>query len=211
MSPDPASASPHLRTKLDLYDILLRKWQKTINLVSPATLNDLEARHFTDSLQLADLIPPTAKRLYDIGSGAGFPGLVLAMARPDLLVTLIESDQRKCVFLQTVSRETGTPVKVENSRIEHLTLPAPDVITARALADLTTLLEMTQGWWTSWPDCTLIFPKGANADEEVFAARTRFQFDLKTVPSQTNPAAKILVLTQVRASDKISEKPSQKV
>ncbi len=208
MSPDPSSPSsdqpsPGLRAKLDLYDILLRKWQKTINLVSPATLSDLEARHFDDSLQLASLIPSSAKRLYDIGSGAGFPGLVLAMARPDLLVTLIESDQRKCVFLQTVSRETVTPVKVENARVEHLTLPAPDVITARALADLTTLLELTERWWSSWPDCTLIFPKGANADEEVFAARTRYGFDLKTVASETNPAAKILVLTQVKKSQKV--------
>ncbi len=205
MSPDPASASPSpaLRGKLDLYDILLRKWQKTINLVSPATLPDLEVRHFDDSLQLVSLIPPTAKRLYDIGSGAGFPGLVLAMARPDIAVTLIESDQRKCVFLQTVSRETETPVKVETGRIEHMILPAPDVITARALADLTTLLEMTERWWSSWPECVLIFPKGANADEEVFAARTRFRFDLKTVPSQTNPAAKILILTHVQKSQKV--------
>ncbi len=205
MSLEPAapSAPPELQGKLDLYDILLRKWQKTINLVSPATLADLETRHFADSLQLVDLLPASTKRLYDLGSGAGFPGLVLAMARPDISVTLIESDQRKCVFLQTVSRETVTPVKVETARVENLVLPAPDVITARALADLTTLLEMTERWWTSWPECTLIFPKGANADEEVFIARTRYAFDLKTVPSQTNPAAKILILTQVKKSQKV--------
>lgn len=199
----PPEISPVVRAKLDQYAALLKKWQKTINLVSPGTLAEMEARHFDDSLQIAPLLPASAERLYDIGSGAGFPGLVLAMARPDIAVTLIESDQRKCAFLQTVSRETQTPVTVQTSRIENVTLPAPDVITARALADLVTLLEMTERWWSAHPGCVLIFPKGANAEEEISAARERFDFDLQTVPSQTNPAAKILTLTQVKKSQKV--------
>lgn len=114
-----------LDEKIDAYERLLKKWQNTINLVGPSTLSEAKKRHFEDSLQLLKHIPVAAKTLYDLGSGAGFPGLVLAMAKPDLDVHLIESDARKCQFLKTVSRETETPVTVHNQRIESANLPLP--------------------------------------------------------------------------------------
>jgi 16S rRNA (guanine527-N7)-methyltransferase len=142
------------------YQALLVKWQEKINLVSPTTIQDSWKRHFEDSLQLLPLVPEGAKTLYDLGCGAGFPGLVLAMARPDLAVTLVESDAKKCAFLTAVSRETGVQVTIQNSRIEAATatLPPPDIITARALASLEKLFDLAHPWLASNP--VLIFPKG---------------------------------------------------
>ena len=137
--------------KLKTYEELLQKWQPKINLVSLGSLKDAQTRHFADSLQIAEFVPASAKVLYDLGSGAGFPGLVLAMARPELTVHLVESDQRKSAFLQTVSRETRTPVSVHVDRIEKVSLSTPDVITARALASLSELLRLTERWWTEQP------------------------------------------------------------
>lgn len=190
--------SRETRTKLDLYDILLSKWQASINLVGRSTLPEAETRHFADSLQLLDYIPKDAKALYDLGTGAGFPGLVLAIARPDLKVHLIESDQRKCAFLQTVARETGVDVAIHTARVENLTLPSPDVVTARALADLRQLLDWTAPWWEAWPECRLIFPKGATVDDELIEARDYYSFELEIKPSKTDPKARILLLGQVQ-------------
>lgn len=193
------SVSRETLGRLKDYQALLEKWQTKINLISPATLPDAWARHFEDSLQLLPLIPIDAQTLYDLGCGAGFPGLVLATARPDLTVTLIESDSKKCAFLQTVSRETNTPVFVHNHRIEKAaaSLPPPDLITARALARLTDLLDLCAPWIAANPALTLIFPKGVRADEEVAEARENWKFELLAQPSQTENGAKILILTAV--------------
>lgn len=191
------SVSRETIAKLDLYDLLLNKWQASINLVSNSTLKDAQTRHFLDSIQLCQYIPEGAKVLYDIGSGAGFPGLVIGIARPDLSVHLIESDQKKCVFLQTVSRETGSPVKVHTARAERVALPAPDVVTARALADLSELLALTERWWTSHPEMTLIFPKGVAAVDEIAKAQKLYRFDHQTYPSVTDKTASVIVLSHV--------------
>ena len=197
MQPETAPVSREIEGKLALYSSLLTKWQAKINLISPASLPDARTRHFEDSLQLLPHIPAAAKTLYDLGSGAGFPGLVLAMARPDLAVHLCEVDQRKSAFLQTVSRETLTPVSVHVSRVEAVDLPAPDVITARALASLAALLKLTERWWTARPACTLILPKGAAFEEEILEARKDYEFSLASHPSKTDAKARVLVLTEV--------------
>lgn len=199
---------PHeTEEKLRRYEALLVKWQGAINLVSPATLPHAWDRHFLDSLQLLPLIPPMtstststgAKALYDLGSGAGFPGLVLAVARPDLSVTLIESDQKKGAFLSAVSHETKTPITIHSERIEKMTqtLPPPDVITARALAPLVDLLAYIAPWAVANPALTCIFPKGAQWRTELDRAAADFAFNAHDIPSQTDPQARILVLTGV--------------
>lgn len=210
-SPNPATASKAVtiagvsvsretHTRLKQYQALLEKWQAKINLISPATLPDSWARHFEDSAQIVPLVPASTNGgpvvLYDLGSGAGFPGLVIAIMRADVALTLVESDSKKCAFLQTVSRETGVPVKVDNRRIEAAAedLPAPDVVSARALASLSELLDLCRPWIDANPALTLIFPKGARADEEVAAARKIWGFELSEVTSQTEPGAKILTL-----------------
>ncbi len=188
--------------KLNNYNDLLHKWQAKINLVSPSTLPDSWDRHIVDSAQIVPLIPSQAQTLYDFGSGAGFPGLVIAMMRPDMEVHLVESDSKKCAFLQTVSRETGAKVFVENERVEKVVAanPAPDVVSARALASLAELLQYSAPWIAQNPALTLIFPKGAQAAQEVAEARKNWQFDLLETPSQTDNSARILVLTNVRNS-----------
>ena len=132
---------------LKIYERELRRWQKIKNLVAPSTLEHLWTRHFSDSAQLLAL-KPDARRWADLGSGAGFPGLVMATLLknvPGASVHLIESDHRKCAFLREVSRETSAPLEVHRGRIEDIlpTLPEADAISARALASMATLVEMT--------------------------------------------------------------------
>lgn len=194
------SYSPDLSPKLEKYKTQLLKWAKVINLVSPSTLADVNSRHFYDSMQVIDLLPPNTKTLMDIGSGAGFPGMVIAIERPDIEVHLVESDTKKCSFLSTISRETNTPVIIHNARVEAVDKTAeinPDIITARALASLTELLEMTKSWWSKNKELCLVLPKGAKAQEEIDEALKKFKFQLKISPSQTDEKAQILVLTEV--------------
>lgn len=182
--------------KLRLYHALLLKWQEKINLISPNTISDSWERHFEDALQLLPRIPAGVKTVYDLGSGAGFPGLVLAIARPDLSVTLIESDSKKCAFLQAVSRETGVSVSIQNKRIESAVsvLPAPDLVTARALASLEALFAYVQPWAVNNGDMAMLFPKGASWREGCKAAQAAgWVFDCTDWPSQTDVAARILL------------------
>ena len=128
--------------KLEIYAALLARWQKKINLVGPSTIDDVWRRHFLDSAQLLAHLPETATRPADIGSGAGFPGLVLAIldATPDRQIHLIESDARKAAVRGEVNRETGAGAIIVNERAEALTDLGADLVTARAVAPLTRLL-----------------------------------------------------------------------
>lgn len=196
------SRETHVRLKQ--YQALLEKWQAKINLISPTTVSDAWTRHFEDSAQVTAVLPPPAGKtlvLYDLGSGAGFPGLVLAIMRQDIALTLVESDSKKCAFLQAVSRETGVSVRVDNRRIEAAAgdLPAPDVVSARALASLSELLSLCTPWIAANPALILIFPKGSRAAEEIAEARKKWSFDLVETNSRTERGAKILTLTNCRS------------
>ena len=132
--------------RLAAYVALLRRWQRIKNLVGPSTLDRVWTRHIADSAQLAALLPE-ARRWLDMGSGAGFPGLVIAIllrGAPGAAVHLVESNARKCAFLREAARETGAAAIIHNTRIENVTpeLEHVDVVTARALAPLPDLLEM---------------------------------------------------------------------
>ncbi|HEX3494368.1 MAG TPA: 16S rRNA (guanine(527)-N(7))-methyltransferase RsmG, partial [Methylocella sp.] len=135
--------------RLEIYANLLEKWQRAVNLVGKSSLDDLWIRHFADSLQVSEAVPE-ARRWLDLGSGAGFPGLVTAIKfadEPGALVHLVEANQRKCAFLQTVIRETLAPAIVHCGRLEKI-LPGfdeqIDAVSARALAPLETLLGYTE-------------------------------------------------------------------
>lgn len=190
-----------LSSALSLYQVLLEKWQRKINLVSPDTLNDLEGRHFRDSLQLAALIPDGTKTLLDLGSGAGFPGMVLALARPEIDVYLLDSDEKKCEFLRTISRETRRPVNVLCQRIESPLSLIPDVITARALAPLPKILDYVRPFFHVNQNLILILPKGKNWQAEVDEASKSFGFYLEHFPSETSEEAQILRLSHVHVLD----------
>lgn len=190
--------SRETREKFDRYAQLLLKWQKVINLVGPSTLEELPERHFLDSVQLIKYIPDRQIKLADMGSGAGFPGLVLAMLGV-AEVHLIEVDVRKATFLREVSRETNTPVFIHDDRVEDVSIPDLDVITARALSPLRDLLTMTNKLATPGHPATCLFLKGEKADEEVLKAHKRWNFSLETYQSVTDKSGKILKINNLIA------------
>lgn len=186
---------PDLEIKLRRYVGLLEKWQAQINLVSRSTLSDVWGRHIEDSLQLVSLLRPDERVLVDVGSGGGLPGVVLAMACPEIAVTLVESDRRKAVFLSTVSRETSVPFRVCRERVEALDLPAPDVITARAFAPLESLLDLTSG--IRGAETRLLLLKGEQWEAEVELAKKAWKFEWQSYTSKTNPKGVMLALEHV--------------
>lgn len=179
--------------KLEIYLKLLIKWQKAINLVSSKTLPDAWNRHFVDSAQLLPLIPKHVKTIADIGSGAGFPGVVLAILRPDIEVHLIESDEKKCQFMRTVSRETNVKIHVHPKRIEQAhDVARPDMISARALASLEELFGYVLPWAEQNNELTMLFLKGERSADEIEHARTKYSFDVEHFDSETDGNASIL-------------------
>ncbi len=185
--------------RFDSYVDLLQKWNPRINLVAPSTLPRVWSRHLLDAAQLWALVPDGATRWIDLGSGGGFPGLVIAMialdSRPELHVTLVESDQRKAAFIRSVSRETKTPVTVLTERIESIDLPRFDVVSARALAPLAKLLEFSEHLLK--PEGLGVFPKGANYQAELTAALANWTFTLQKEPSQSDPNSVIFCIGDV--------------
>jgi 16S rRNA (guanine527-N7)-methyltransferase len=181
--------------RLSAYAELLVKWQARINLVGPDTIPNLWQRHFLDSAQVFPILPQGIHRLVDMGCGAGFPGLVLAvMGVPD--VHLIESDARKCAFLREVARVTGAAVTIHNARIEQVEPLGADVVTARALAPLDKLL----GWAERHllPEGHCVFLKGRGVEDELTLASKEWNISFERFPSQTDPLAAILHLKEVR-------------
>lgn len=181
-------------SKLHLYHALLLKWQKAVNIVSPKTLDEAWGRHFVDSLQIMPLIPAHVKVIADLGSGGGFPGLVVACLRDDINVHSVESDMKKCQFQKAVSRETILEnFTVHNMRIEQAyEAVLPDMVTARALASLDKLFGYVYPWVEVKPDIELLFLKGLRAEEEIAQAREFYDFSCDIYPSVTEPDAAIL-------------------
>jgi 16S rRNA (guanine527-N7)-methyltransferase len=198
------SVSRETVERLETYEALLRLWQKTINLVAPSTLDDIWHRHFADSAQLLAHAPPTAERWLDLGSGAGFPGLVLAILLADRgsgRVTLIESDTRKAAFLAEVARKTGVAVDIRGTRIEKSATQAKlgpvDVVTARALAPLRRLLDLSAPFFSG--STMGLFLKGREAEAEVEAARKLWDFEPELKPSLTDASGRIVVIRALNA------------
>lgn len=199
--------------RLRLYEAQLKLWQPRINLVANATLPELWHRHFLDSAQLLPLIPAESRVFADLGSGGGFPGLVLAILlqerrekgsaggaeRPWRFV-LVESDVRKCAFLREVARQTGVAVEILSTRIENSEtqskLASVDVLTARALAPLDRLLGLAA---PLFGERTVgLFLKGQGAQAEVEAARSQWAFDASFVHSETAADARVVIVRNLR-------------
>jgi len=180
---------------LKRYEALLARWQRAVNLVGASSLDDVWHRHFADSAQLLTLAGQ-AKSWLDLGSGAGFPGLVIAIlgASSGTNVTLVESSSRKCAFLAEVARETGVAVEIRNERIESLALAATvacfDVVTARGLAPLDKLLRLSAPFFG--PHTVGLFLKGKRAESEIETAKRAWTFHVKLVRSCTDRHARII-------------------
>jgi 16S rRNA (guanine527-N7)-methyltransferase len=187
--------------KLELLERELRRWQAIKNLVGPATLDRIWDRHIVDSLQLLDLAPD-ARTWLDLGSGAGFPGLVLAIAGAErgLDVHLVESNSRKCAFLRHIARLTGAPAKVHEARLETLVpdfVGKANVVSARALASLAMLLDWTEPLLKA--GTIGLFPKGRDAEIELTEARKKWTFEAEILPSLTDSEARILRITSIES------------
>ena len=186
-------------SQLEVYVALLEKWNPRINLVARSTLGQIWDRHFVDSAQVFAYAPDDARHWVDLGSGGGFPGLVVAVLakelRPELRVTLVESDTRKATFLRTVIRELKLPAKVIDARIEAVEPLQADVLSARALADLKQLLGFADLHRKS--SGVALFPKGATWKKEVQEAQQSWRFDYERFTSKTEAEAVILRIGEI--------------
>jgi 16S rRNA (guanine527-N7)-methyltransferase len=188
----------HIR-EFETYETLLRKWQKSTNLVAAGTLPHLWTRHFADSAQILDAFP-NIDIWADLGAGAGFPGMVLAIClkdRPGACVHLIESDQRKVSFLRAVSRETGAAAEIHLGRIESI-LPSLDGrvagVTARALAPLSQLVDWSRELLLK--SAVGVFLKGEDWAAELTDSRAADSFDVRTFASRTHPSGRIIAISR---------------
>jgi 16S rRNA (guanine527-N7)-methyltransferase len=187
---------------------LLARWRRVTNLIAEASFAEVWTRHVADSAQLLALTPG-AKHWVDLGSGAGFPGMVLAIQladQPGTLVHLIESDQRKCAFLREVARATGAVAQVHAARIETIapeTLMPVDAVTARALAPLPQLLDFAKVWIAQ--GAVGIFPRGKTIDAQLRDNPASAGFEFETAPSRIDPRAAILIVRRRESAQQFSQ------
>lgn len=185
--------------RLEIYTDLVELWNPRINLISKRSLPEIWLRHIADSAQILGLAQGRPVSWTDLGSGGGFPGAVVAILaaelNPEMMVRLVESDQRKAVFLRSLSRETGVVFEVLSERIESLEPLHSGVVSARALADLTTLLKYANKHLLK--DGTALFMKGATAREEIAGALEKWRFRCEQFPSRTGKEAVILRIGEI--------------
>lgn len=186
--------------QLKAYEASLIDWQQKFNLVSNSSLEDAWNRHFADSLQLLKLIPENAKLIYDFGSGAGFPGMVLAVVMssktPYLKFKLVESIGKKTLYLNFVAELCHlNNVEVINERIEKIKPEVADVITSRAMCSLAELFDYTCKFYGKNTKC--IFPKGKKHLEEISEAQKNWNFTYQVINSETSDEGVILLITNL--------------
>lgn len=184
--------------RLKAYAGLLEEWNARHNLVSRASLSDVWRRHFWDSAQIAAFIPQAAKSLVDLGSGAGFPGLVLAEMLRERAprVVLYEATKKKCLFLAEITAQLKLEVDIRNERIEDAAPERFDVVAARACAPLWELLPYAH---TFWDRRTIgLFLKGQNVESELTQARKSWRITAQRHPSRSDPSGTILELREMQ-------------
>ncbi|MBA8899813.1 16S rRNA (guanine(527)-N(7))-methyltransferase RsmG [Phyllobacterium sp. P30BS-XVII] len=187
------------------FEDLFRKWSKAINLASPATLDELWERHIVDSAQLYPLFPH-AKKWLDLGSGGGFPGVILAILLKEnagARIDLVESNGKKAAFLRTALAQFATSGMVHPARIDAVwaKIPTPDVITARALAPLKELFALTEPWLAN--GATALFQKGRDYRREIEESRDGWSFDLVQHPSVVDVESVVLQISNVRRNSAV--------
>ncbi len=189
---------------LEAFASLVEKWTLKINLIAKGSVADLWDRHVIDSVQLYRFAPKAYEKWVDLGSGGGFPGIIMAIIAQEKQAsahfTLIESDQRKSTFLRTAARELGLPVTVVAERIEESIPQGADVVSARALAPLSSLLPLAARHMGDGGICLL--HKGKQAAQEVAEAENNWSFDLEDHASFTDPDARLLVIQRISARGK---------
>lgn len=188
--------SRETQDKLHKLSVLIVKWTKSINLIAPASVNEIWDRHIIDSAQVYKYAGNSWRQWIDLGSGGGLPGLVISILNEGAqVVTLVESDTRKCLFLNTVRRELDLNIIVLNQRIEAINVTPADILSARALSSLPNLLVYADR--LLHPDGIALFSKGAKFQEELDLARRHWHFDCMMHQSLTNADARILEISRI--------------
>ena len=186
--------------RLRIHESLLKKWSAHSNLVAKSTLPHIWFRHFLDSAQLLQYGPSGSSSWLDLGTGAGFPGMVLAIIGAEKLptarFTLVEANRKKCEFLFAVADETGVDVRIRHARSEDIEPQNADAVTARAVSPLARLLELAKPHLARNGFC--IFPKGVRYEAEICAARLRWNFAVERAASITNKSSAILMIRELR-------------
>ena len=187
--------------KLEIFNETLTKWQKSINLVSNSSLKHIWTRHFLDSAQLYNFTKDIQGNILDMGSGAGFPGVILAMMGNEN-INVVESDQRKCTFMREVARLTNINLEIHNCRIEELQFVNPDLIVSRALAPLKKLIEYVENHFyknklNPKKIPTMLFLKGKLYNEELNELKKIRKFEFKLYPSMTDEYGKIIFINNL--------------
>lgn len=187
--------------KLEKFADLLREWNQKMNLVSRNSMEVLWERHILDSMQLINYVPSETKRLVDIGSGAGFPGLILAIMlqekNPDAQITLVESITKKTVYLKDICAKLGlSNVEVKNDRVENAVLDKPDIITARAVASLNILCKYVAQIGKT--DTKALFLKGCSYIDEVADAQKSWRFDMEVFPNKYSDDGVVLKISRLK-------------
>lgn len=197
--PEGLDVSRETLAKLHQLVLLVEKWTPHINLVSANSLGDIWTRHVCDSLQLFKFMPAGTSHWVDLGSGGGFPGLVVSIVAqevsPQMRMTFVESDHRKATFLRTAVRELGLSVNVRSTRIESTGSLQADVLSARALGPLIDLLGYAEQHLA--PSGYAIFMKGRSVNQEIEAARSKWRFEFTTHASMTDDHAQILRIERI--------------
>jgi 16S rRNA (guanine527-N7)-methyltransferase len=188
---------------LQAFEELFRKWSTAINLSSPSSLDELWDRHIVDSAQLFHMAP-TAQKWLDLGSGGGFPGVVLAIMlkhRPGTRIDLVESNGKKVAFLRTALGRFAAPGFVHAARIDAVwaKIPTPEIVTARALAPLGRLFELAEPWLTS--GATALFQKGRDYRREIEESRDAWAFDLVERASAVDKDSVVLQIENLRRTE----------
>ena len=180
--------------RLDQVIATLDVWRQKSNLIGPKEWPQIWTRHVGDSWQLLDHIPETA-RVVDLGSGAGFPGLMIAAARPSGHVTMVESVGKKCAFLRAAIDAAGLPASVHQGRVEAAPPISAEFVTARAFAPMPELLDYAAPWLRK--GAVGVFPKGERWKEELTAARQRWNFAYEAIQSRSGGSGVILIVREV--------------
>lgn len=199
------SVSEEQKERLETYASLLKKWNNSINLIGKSTEEDIYDRHILDSAQLLKYTPKDAVTIADFGSGAGLPGLIIAILNDKYDVHLIESNTKKCAFLTEVTRQTGTRVTIHNKRVEDIKTLRSDVITARAFAEIEKIFELADDFIKK--DSAFILLRGKNVEQEIANAQKYWAFSntlYQSILSEYSTDNKAGYVTVIKGVKKIS-------
>jgi 16S rRNA (guanine527-N7)-methyltransferase len=195
---DLEDVSRETKNKLQLFKEELIKWNSKVNLVGRNELDQLDERHIKDCIQVSNYLPNKEALIVDLGSGAGFPGVVLSIKGYN--IDLVEIDQKKILFLETVKNKLSLTCNIINQRIEKLSpIIKYDVVTARALADISKILEYSMKLIHN--ESRLLLLKGNKVDSEINKAKKNWAFEYTKIPSETNSDSFLIEIKNIRKND----------